>query len=79
MNNLMNFSFLTSPTKNSPKLTYDVLVENEKDGRISATVLGLPDCFAQGATREEALTRLRQLFTARLENAELVSLEISPP
>lgn len=75
----MNFSFLPSPPRNSPKLTYDVLIENEKDGSVSATVLGLPDCKAQGATREEALTRLRQLLTARLEKAEIVSLEIEPP
>lgn len=74
----MNFS-LTSPTKNSPKLTYDVLVENELDGSVKATVLGLPDCKAQGATREEAITKLRQLLTARLEKAEIVSLEIEPP
>lgn len=35
----MNLSVTTSPTKTVPKLTYDVLIENEQDGRVSATVL----------------------------------------
>ena len=37
--NLMNLSVTTSPTKTVPKLTSDVLIENEQDGRVSATVL----------------------------------------
>ncbi|MEH2397197.1 hypothetical protein [Nostoc sp.] len=41
--NLMNLSVTTSPTKTVPKLTYDVLIENEQDGRVSATVL---ECYA---------------------------------
>lgn len=74
----MNFSVFTSPAKSSPKLTYDVLIEPEKDGGFSAAVIGLPNCRATGATKEEALTRLGQLLTARLQEAEIVSLEIEP-
>ncbi len=75
----MNLSFSTSPPKTSPKLTYDVLIENEQDNRVIATVMGLPECKATGATKEEALTSLRKLLSARLAKAEIVSVEIEPP
>lgn len=70
----MNLSFLTSPPKKSSKLTYDVLIEQEEDGRFSATVLGFPDSKATGATKEEALTSLYE----RLAKAEIVCMEIEP-
>ena len=39
-------------------------------------VLGLPDCKAEGATRQQALTRLRDSVIARLAQAEIVPIEI---
>ncbi|MEO1431676.1 MAG: hypothetical protein AAFV71_21975 [Cyanobacteria bacterium J06633_8] len=67
----------TNP-KTSPKLNYDVLIE-QVDGNFIATALLLPGCQATGATKEEALKNLSQLLTQRLANAEIVSLEIEPP
>ncbi|MBD6618428.1 hypothetical protein FNW02_22025 [Komarekiella sp. 'clone 1'] len=75
----MNLVVKTSSSKTAPKLTYDVLIENEQDGRFNATVLGLPDCKISGATKEEALKELIQRLQARLEKAEIVTLEIDPP
>ncbi|MDF5724149.1 MAG: type II toxin-antitoxin system HicB family antitoxin [Rhizonema sp. PD37] len=75
----MNTDLLKSTASNLPTLTYSVLVEAQKDEGYKATVLGLPDCNANGATREEALTNLRQLLTTRLLNSEIVSLEIDNP
>ncbi len=69
---------LSTNPKTSPKLNYDVLIE-QADGNFSATALGLPGCQATGATKEEALKNLTQLLTQRLANAEIVSLEIEPP
>ncbi len=69
---------LSTNPKTSPKLNYDALIE-QVDGNFSATALGLPDCQATGATKEEALKNLTQLLTQRLANAEIVSLEIEPP
>ncbi|HEY9849565.1 MAG TPA: hypothetical protein V6D28_08925 [Leptolyngbyaceae cyanobacterium] len=60
------------------KCNYSVLIE-EKAGFYCATVWGLPDCKATGTTREEALTNVRQFLIARLEKAEIVSLEIEVP
>ncbi|MEH2297743.1 MAG: hypothetical protein V7K88_01380 [Nostoc sp.] len=75
--NLMNLSVTTSSTKTVPKLTYDVLIENEQDGRVSATVLGFPDIKSSSATKEEALEKLIQLLEER--KPEIVTLEIEPP
>jgi predicted RNase H-like HicB family nuclease len=61
----------------SPKLTYDVLIENQADGTVKATLLSLPDCQGLGATKEEALNNLIQLFQAR--KPEIVTLEIELP
>ena len=74
----MNLSFVNF-TKNPAKLTYDVLIEPQENGGFSPIVIGLPECKAEGTTKEEALTKLRQLLQARLEKAEIVSLEIEPP
>ncbi|MTJ55066.1 hypothetical protein FJR38_21540 [Anabaena sp. UHCC 0253] len=59
-----------------PKLTYDVLIENQEDGMVKATLLSLPECQGLGATKEEALNNLIQLFQAR--KPEIVTLEIEP-
>ena len=60
----------------APKLTYDVLIENQEDGTVKATLLSLPECQGSGATKEEALNNLIQLFQAR--KPEIVTLEIEP-
>ena len=73
----MNLSLLT-PSKKPSEFTYDVLIENQEDGRVLATVIGLPDCQAIGATKEEALTRLYERLTERLAKAEIVSMKIEP-
>ncbi|MFB2892208.1 type II toxin-antitoxin system HicB family antitoxin [Aerosakkonemataceae cyanobacterium BLCC-F50] len=75
----MNTESLPNKLEALNKLNYSVIIEEIKAGLYSATVWGLPDCKATGATREEALTNVRQLLTARLEKAEIVSLEIEIP
>ncbi|AFZ57230.1 hypothetical protein ACOWPH_02700 [Anabaena sp. PCC 7938] len=61
----------------APKLTYDVLIENQEDGTVKATLLSLPEFQGLGATKEEALNNLIQLFQAR--KPEIVTLEIEAP
>ncbi|MEA5530020.1 hypothetical protein VB638_10550 [Dolichospermum sp. UHCC 0684] len=60
----------------APKSTYDVLIENQEDGTVKATLLSLPECQGFGATKEEALNNLIQLFQAI--EPEIVTLEIEP-
>lgn len=75
----MNLSLLTSLSKKPSQFSYDVLIENQEDGKVLATVIGLPDCQAIGATKEEALTSLYQRLNERLAKAEIVSIKIEPP
>ncbi len=63
----------------SDKLTnfsLTVLIEQKTDGKYQAIILGLPECQAEGNTREDAIAHLSQLVTNRLKKAELISLEI---
>ena len=73
----MNLAVKSTSITTAPKLTYDVLIENQQDGEVSATVLGLPDFKASGVTKEEALEKLIQLLQER--KPEIVTLEIEPP
>jgi predicted RNase H-like HicB family nuclease len=58
--------------------SFSILVESNHDGDFRATVLGLPECHAQGATRDAALTNAKAVLTDRLATAELVSIELPP-
>ncbi|AVH72494.1 hypothetical protein [Nostoc sp. 'Lobaria pulmonaria (5183) cyanobiont'] len=73
----MSLTVKTYPNNTAPKLNYDVLIENQPDGGVSATVLGLPDFKGSGVTKEEALEKLIQLLQER--KPEIVTLEIEPP
>ncbi|MEH2223598.1 hypothetical protein [Nostoc sp.] len=73
----MNLTLKSYPNNTVPKLNYDVLIENQQDGGVSATVLGLPDFKGSGVTKEEALEKLIQLLQER--KPEIVTLEIEPP
>ncbi len=46
----MNLTVKTYPSKTAPKSTYDVLIENQPDGTVKATLLGLPNCEGLGNT-----------------------------
>lgn len=72
----MNLPFVKSPRKNSNQTTLEVLVERVENGSFSATVIGLPSRTTQGHTKEEALTKLHELLTAR--EAEIVSMKLEP-
>ncbi len=53
-------------------MTYYVLVEGGQKSTYRATVLGMPDCVANGRTRQEVLQAVRQTLKARLAQAEIV-------
>lgn len=75
----MNIAVKISSPTTAPKLTYDVLLENQKDGTVKAILLGLPDCQGLGNTETEAIEKLSQSLQTRLETAKIVTLEIEHP
>ncbi|BCL35800.1 type II toxin-antitoxin system HicB family antitoxin [Nostoc sp. MS1] len=72
-------SFQSNKIQNQHKSAYDILIENEQDGTVSATVIGIADCKSSGATEEEAIEKLKPLLQERLQRAKIVTLEIEPP
>lgn len=58
------------------KATYQIIIESESDGTISATLLGWPECKATGKSQDEAVRNLGELVNARLAKAEIVSVKL---
>ncbi|MEH2141691.1 type II toxin-antitoxin system HicB family antitoxin [Nostoc sp.] len=75
----MNLTIKTYPNNTVAKLNYDVLIENQADGTVKATLLGLPDCQGLGNTETEAIEKLTQSLQHRLESAKIVTLAIEVP
>jgi predicted RNase H-like HicB family nuclease len=67
---------LLKPLSQLAPCSLTVLIEEKTEGTYQAIVLGLPDCKAEGNTRQEAVTQISQAVSERLEKAELISLEI---
>lgn len=61
------------------KLSINVLVKNEKDGKVSARVLGLPEYSVTSSDRNSAISELDRLITANLLGNEVISLELEIP
>lgn len=57
-------------------MTYNAIVEDRKAEGFTASLLGWPSCTATGATKAEALTRLRQAIRDRLSSVEIVPIEV---
>ncbi len=75
----MTTNFLSFPPSSTAQLNPYVLIERDIEGLWKASILGWSDCEARGSTQEEALSNLRQVLTARLEQAKIIPLEIPSP
>ncbi len=60
-------------------MTYNAVIESDRGKSYRATILGWPDCTVAGATREEALAKLREALRERLTKVEIVPLEMDFP
>jgi hypothetical protein len=56
-------------------MTFPVIV-HPSHGQFEATLVGAPDLSATAATREEALAALESAIAKRLDQGELVALEV---
>jgi predicted RNase H-like HicB family nuclease len=56
-------------------MTFPVIV-HPSNSRFEATLLGAPDVHATASTREEALAALESAIAERLDQGELVALEV---
>lgn len=67
--------FVQLPNNN---FTFQVLLDKVSDGKVRATILGFPDCKVEASTKEEALKEIKEVLKKRLDNSEIVSVEIEP-
>ena len=56
-------------------MQYPVLL-SKKNGQYSAVVPWLPDCAAQGRTRDEVLANLRAVIERTLTDIEITTVEV---
>jgi len=56
-------------------MTFPVIVQ-PSDGQFEAALVGAPDVRASASTREQALAALESAIAKRLDQGELVALEI---
>jgi predicted RNase H-like HicB family nuclease len=76
----MNLKLSTLPSPETVIPNLHILLEHNSQGNaMIATVLELPNCHAEAPTREQALEELKKQVVARLEKAEILSLELQPP
>ncbi len=68
-------AFVNLPNHN---FTFQVLLDKVSEGKVRATILGLPDCKVEASTKEEALEEIKKVLKKRLENSEIVPMEIEP-
>jgi hypothetical protein len=68
-----------SSLKIAPKSSYDLLIENQADGTVKATLLNFPECQGIGNTETEAIAELDKNLQTRLGNAKIMTLEIAAP
>ncbi|MEM9541212.1 MAG: type II toxin-antitoxin system HicB family antitoxin [Cyanobacteria bacterium P01_E01_bin.42] len=66
----------SSVRANYDRSNYNVLVEYPTEGRVTASILGWPECHAEGETKEEALQQLKNVLSEQLRDREIVSLTV---
>ncbi|MGH9831692.1 MAG: type II toxin-antitoxin system HicB family antitoxin [Blastocatellia bacterium] len=57
-------------------MQYQVLVENGNQNGFIASVIGMPDCRAEGRTEEEAIAGVTTALTERLSRGKVVTIEV---
>ncbi|WP_019502553.1 type II toxin-antitoxin system HicB family antitoxin [Pseudanabaena sp. PCC 6802] len=59
-------------------MQYQVFVESRSEHQFVASVVGLPNCIAEGASKEEAISKAKTVLTEKMNRGELVTIEIEP-
>ncbi|MEA5504880.1 hypothetical protein VB735_17550 [Halotia wernerae UHCC 0503] len=74
---VINFSSVTLPQSENLKL--HILLERNNEGNVIASVLEFPQTQVEAPTTEQALLELKKLLSTRLENIEIMTVEIQLP
>jgi len=69
----------TEQLNEQSRLAVNVLIRNEKDGKVSARVLGFPEYSVISSDRHTAISELDKLIAENLSGTEIIPLEIKIP
>jgi hypothetical protein len=62
-----------------PSSFFHILLEQQSDGQVRASVPALLDCFVIRATREDAITAIQHLLSDRLATVEVLGVDWDAP
>jgi hypothetical protein len=57
-------------------MEYQVFVQTDSPTKYRASILGIPDCTAEGNTKEEAIANARTVLERQLIQGELVTIDL---
>jgi predicted RNase H-like HicB family nuclease len=57
-------------------MQYQVLIQSQSEHQFVASVVGVPNCSAEGTSREEAVTKAESALKKKLADGELVTIEV---
>ncbi|HMZ79316.1 MAG TPA: type II toxin-antitoxin system HicB family antitoxin [Acidobacteriota bacterium] len=57
-------------------MQYPVFVQSHSNHQFVASVVGFPNCVAEGQTREEAIAKVKSAIEAQLSQGELIVVEV---
>ncbi|MFZ1319989.1 MAG: type II toxin-antitoxin system HicB family antitoxin [Ignavibacteria bacterium] len=60
-------------------MKYRILIEQDEDGMFVADVPSLPGCISQGATRDEAVSNIKEAMEIYIESLKNHNEPIPPP
>ncbi|MEP7339528.1 MAG: type II toxin-antitoxin system HicB family antitoxin [Acidobacteriota bacterium] len=59
-------------------MQYQVFVQSYANNGFVAAVIGMPDCLAEGQTKEEAVANAKAALQSRLSQGEIVTIDVEP-
>ncbi len=62
----------------SDVMQYQVFVQNQTNNGFIAAIIGMPDCLAEGHTKEEAIANAKTALQSRLARGEVVTIDVEP-
>ena len=63
---------------NARAMQYQLFVQGYANNGFVAAVIGMPDCLAEGQTKEEAIANAKAALQSRLSLGEVVTIDVEP-
>jgi predicted RNase H-like HicB family nuclease len=64
---------------NAFAMKYQIFVQSQANNCFLAAVIGMPECLAEGQTKEEAVANAKAALQSRLAQGEIVTVEVETP